>query len=198
MSLKAKIFARNVSNLSDARYLSGMGAEFIAIQINPELPGYLSSEKFKEIAGWISGPEFVLQATNLNAEQIKKSRTDYGVDTILISPDQLNTINESGENIILEIYASAFKLINLSDSICSRKVTIINADIADAEVHEIMTESEKIFDQIFLGNISGENVANTYLTNFPTIGFAVSGTPEIQVGLKEYDFREFLEYLDSE
>lgn len=198
MSLKAKVFATHVSSLSDARYFAGMGAEFIAIQINPNLSGYLPPEKFKEIAGWITGPEFVLQVIGLNSEQIEKAHTDYGIDAILISAEQLNSLNGSGENIFIEINASEFNNLNKIIGYSGGNVVVINADLSEAELRPILSAAENKFDRIFLGNISTDKAADTYLNNFPAIGFAVSGTPEIKVGLKEYNFREFLEYLDSE
>jgi phosphoribosylanthranilate isomerase len=60
MSLKTKVKAGNITNLSDARYCAGMGVDWLSFpaeKVNPV--------KFKEITDWVTGPQFVLEAEAL-------------------------------------------------------------------------------------------------------------------------------------
>ena len=198
MSLKARVFATHVSSLSDARYFAGMGAGYIAIQVNTELPGYLAPEKFKEIAGWIAGPEFMLQVNGLNPEQIELAKKNYGIDSVLVSGEIIASNSGDERNYFPEIIASEF--LQLKDRIhkLHPEIILVHVDIPEKEMKSILNELSQAAENIFLGNIASIQDAEVFLKQLPNIGFAVSGTPETQVGLKEYDFREFLEYLDSD
>lgn len=198
MSLKARVFATHVSSLSDARYFAGMGATYIAIQVNPELPGYLAPEKFKEIAGWIAGPEFILQINGLNPEQIELAKKYYGIDSLLVSGKLIESNSGGERNYLPEIKASEFLQVKNRIHKLHPEIILVHVDLPETEMKSILNELIRFAENIFLGNISNTQTAEVYLNELPNLGFAVSGTPETQVGLKEYDFREFLEYLDSD
>jgi phosphoribosylanthranilate isomerase len=198
MSLKARVFATHVSSLSDARYFAGMGATYIAIQVNPELPGYLAPEKFKEIAGWIAGPEFILQINGLNPEQIELAKKNYGIDSLLVSGKLIESNSGDERNYFPEINASEFLQVKDRIHKLHPEIILVHVDLPETDMKSILNELSLVAENIFLGNISSTQTAEVYLNEFPNLSFAVSGTPETQVGLKEYDFREFLEYLDSD
>ena len=59
MALKTKVKVGNITNLSDARYCAGMGVDMLGFPVSGT--NGLSLEKFKEINGWVTGPELVLE-----------------------------------------------------------------------------------------------------------------------------------------
>lgn len=59
MNLKTNVKLGEVTNLSDARFAAGRGAQFVGFALSPEHPNYLAPEKVQEIAGWVDGPSLV-------------------------------------------------------------------------------------------------------------------------------------------
>ena len=53
--LKTKVILSDVTNLSDARYASGMGVDYIGFNIDPENDQYVTSDQVKMITEWLSG-----------------------------------------------------------------------------------------------------------------------------------------------
>ena len=61
--LKAKIKISQVNNLTDARYFSAWGVDYLGFDINSDSPHFISPPKVKEISDWIEGPTILLEAT---------------------------------------------------------------------------------------------------------------------------------------
>ncbi|MEO5603246.1 MAG: hypothetical protein ABIR06_20155 [Cyclobacteriaceae bacterium] len=61
MSLNALVKVSRISNLSDARYCSGMGVEMLGFRVIPGQEDYIPPELFQEIRGWVSGPKIIAE-----------------------------------------------------------------------------------------------------------------------------------------
>lgn len=61
MSLTALVKVSRISNLSDARYCSGMGVEMLGFRVIPGQEDYIPPELFQEIRGWVSGPKIIAE-----------------------------------------------------------------------------------------------------------------------------------------
>jgi len=59
MALLTSVLVRGINNLSDARYCAGMGADGLIFTLDPTLPGAITPELVKELAGWVSGVELI-------------------------------------------------------------------------------------------------------------------------------------------
>lgn len=57
--LKTRIILSEVTNLSDARYASGMGVDYISFSLDPANDSFMPNEKIKEIYNWLAGIELV-------------------------------------------------------------------------------------------------------------------------------------------
>ncbi|HEY0656099.1 MAG TPA: hypothetical protein VGD65_23350, partial [Chryseosolibacter sp.] len=122
MPLKTLVKVGNISNLSDARYCSGMGVEMLGFRVIEGQQNFVSPKLFQEIRGWVTGPKIVAEI--------------YG----LTSPDQLPSILENYAPDYFEIDAAAFSI--LSDQLALP--CIVSGFIStDAKiVYQILDERE--------------------------------------------------------
>ncbi|MDP5139439.1 MAG: hypothetical protein NWP83_03100, partial [Spirosomaceae bacterium] len=83
--LTKSIYVSGVNNLSDARYCSGMGVEFIGVSMDEHDPNYLPVEKFNEINGWLVGINWIAESSDSNAESLIEKCEIYGLKRIAIA-----------------------------------------------------------------------------------------------------------------
>jgi len=178
MSLKIPVYATRVTSLSDARYFAGMGVRFIGICADPQSQDYFSPERFREIAGWVSGPEFVLEAERLPDSSLSEIAGAYGVSLLRISPEQISHGLRQG--LRYGVYGDA-------DS-ASGAEFIVTSTMSGGH-HDVLT---------FVDGVNMVPGLEELLRQHPGAGLVVSGTPEQAAGLKDYDSRELLEYLDAD
>lgn len=50
----------NITNLQDARYCAAMGFQLISFSLLPQNGQSMSAQQIREIAAWLSGPQYVL------------------------------------------------------------------------------------------------------------------------------------------
>lgn len=68
MSLRTTVKVSHISNLSDARYCSGMGVEMLGFRVIPGADHYLSPNVYQDIRGWLAGPGIVAELYGLTSE----------------------------------------------------------------------------------------------------------------------------------
>lgn len=68
--LQQKIIAQNITNLSDARYFSAWGVEYISFNSIQESEFYISDANIKEIKDWVEGPQCLIEANALEFEDL--------------------------------------------------------------------------------------------------------------------------------
>jgi phosphoribosylanthranilate isomerase len=56
MALKTKVLVENITNLSEARYCASMGVHFLSFPAQ-----YVDPKMYKDITGWIQGPEMAIE-----------------------------------------------------------------------------------------------------------------------------------------
>ena len=82
--LRTTVLVRQVTNLSDARYVAGMGVELMAFPLTG--PNALSTETVRELAGWVSGVRLVGEVDDsLSVEAINQLAEACSLDYILLS-----------------------------------------------------------------------------------------------------------------
>ncbi len=77
MALKSTVKVSHLSNLSDARFCSGMGVELLGFGAIADGPHYMPPAAFQEIRGWLAGPSIVAEL--------------YGISSLAQIPDILQT-----------------------------------------------------------------------------------------------------------
>lgn len=189
MSLKTKVKAGNITNLSDARYCAGMGVDWLSFPADVVNP-----VTFKEITNWVSGPQFVLEVTETT---LVGSITEYAVDTLEIASTQLDLINHfSTMEWMIRLPLSSWgeqknKLLPYADKI---NYLVLELDNQDLQIIADITAHFKVLIN------STDTLELDRLLTLPISGINVAGENELKPGLKDFErlssILEELEIMD--
>lgn len=192
MALKTKVKINRITNLTDARYCSGMYVDVLGFSLEEGNPNYISPSQFEEITGWISGTDYAAEFTDSDAYTIERKLADYpGIAWI-----------ESGDlDTLIQLKTLGKKLIYRTslDEVESilPKLPLLNQD--QITLHLTSTENTLTIDNklvvdklaskvsLFLGfGINPENAGS--VAEIPGLaGLALDGGDEIKPGLRDFD-----------
>ena len=197
MSLKYFVHVSSVSNLSDARYCSGMMVDSIGFNLDENSPYKLSIDSVIEISNWINGVKIIAEFNNSSDEYINSILDKKKFDGIQVdlTKSTKRIIKISNENIIVKI--SDPKLINKHiNSYMNKNFPSSNTIFIDNLTNQNKNLLERI-DNNFLVVINPYDKINE-ISSFIEVnnyGLLLKGTDEIRPGLKDYD--SLSDYLDS-
>ncbi len=187
MPLKTVVKVGNITNLSDARYCSGMGVDMLGFSVIEGQPNYLSPKLFHEIRGWISGPKVVAELYGIGPSiDLDQIITEYAPDLFELSA------KEFSQNIFqlkLPCLVSAGPL----------EVELLNNY---TQIHYVIVDLEgmktaKRTHPLLLRPHSKENLWET-ISAHSISGVALTGSHEIRPGFKEYtELADILELLEE-
>lgn len=192
--LKTKVILSNVTNLSDARYASGMGVDYIGFNINPENDQYVTSEQVKMITEWLSGVSIIGNIENLE---------EY-------NPDEYNTrfIQSNNRSIVEQADNSIFTLdFNIDDQARIHQILselkdkvaffVLNVEEAVLVSHtNVLTTMCKVFN-IFISTNYVDKIIDLTLNEIEPMGIVIYGSKEEQPGLSSYDgIADILEQIE--
>ena len=191
MPLKSFVKVSHLSNLSDARYCAGMGADVLGFAAVPDAPHYLTPQVFQDIRGWVAGPQI--------AAEIYGVKTPAEIESVIrdYSPDYLElTLTE------YERFADAIRLPcivsvdDLSRIKVHQKKSGITYIIAENGMNcdEILTIPYRVLVRVpsveRLHGLLAENCAQ---------GFVLEGPKETRPGYTNFDaFGDILEALQED
>ncbi len=199
MGLKTIVKVGGITNLSDARYCAGMGVELLGFTIDPENSNHVTPESFKEITGWISGVELVVETGIVHMETIE----DYNYSYIQVNnPRLLSAVKGLGSKAILEMNVNDYsieQLISLGKSTSDIVAYYLFENIPDDR--HVSLETINLFAKAY-PVLVGFNVNLRALDNIlasPAKGIAMHGSVEDKPGYKSFDeLADVLEYLEEE
>lgn len=61
-----------------------MGADKLTFLLDPALPGHLTTQTVKELAGWVAGVELIGEFDQLSAPEINAMAAECGLDAVLL------------------------------------------------------------------------------------------------------------------
>lgn len=204
MALKTKVKINRITNLTDARYCSGMYVDILGFSLEEESPHYVSPKQFQEITGWIFGIDYAAEFSDLDAYSIERLLADYPGITWIESED-LDTLVQLAplrKKLIYRMQLAELdtllpKIELLQKNEITLHVTSTNKSIAidnELNINQFLNQLK-----VFLGaGISPAN-ANS-LCELPGLhGFALDGGDEIKPGLRDFDqLAAILESLELE
>lgn len=193
MALITKVKAGSVSSLSDARYFAGMGVDWLGFDVDSSSPHYVSPELYKNIIGWVTGPLRVLELPLLDSVAIQSLIETYVPDVIEVDSRTLEAAKRvTTLPIILRV--------NLDDTLpawdtfaLAKYVSIVTVSPLS---HKATIEKISKVTDVLLTVSPDQHQLKELLTLLPIAGVCLQGSPEIQVGLKDYSFADLLESLD--
>jgi len=197
MALRTLVKVGQITNLSDARYCSGMGVDMLGFRVVAGQEHYVSPELFKEIRGWFSGPSIVAEAYGIQkGEDLPGIIRHYLPDFIELSLQDLLKIHSPSSTYILS--TSYVEIIEQEDVLAPYRNQIAKIIIPATTEKKAIDELARSY-QVMLQLDSTTSIGA--LLNSPSInGIALRGSPEEKPGLKNYDslslILEQLEVLD--
>ena len=104
MALSTFVKISSVSNLSDARYCSGMGVDLLGFGLNPAKEDAVSPELFLEISNWVSGVRFVGEFDHLSSEDVVSLLQQLPLDFIeTTNLEEIEKIGLLGKPLIFKL-----------------------------------------------------------------------------------------------
>lgn len=176
MSLKTKVKAGNITNLSDARYCAGMGVDWLSFPANAVDP-----TKFKEITDWVTGPHFILEVNDATSRDIIRQ---YPVTRLETGAEQMNLVDQlPGMEWFIRIpssdwYTKKNELIKWKDKI---SYLVVELDHHDSQALTDMASHFKL-----LVHLHGNQSLNDLLS-LPVEGINITGEDELKPGLKDFE-----------
>ena len=204
MALKTKVKINRITNLTDARYCSGMYVDILGFSLEEGSSNYVSPTQFQEITGWISGIDYAAEFADLDAYSIERLLADYPSITWIESEDldALVQLVPLGKKLIYRAQLEDLDTL-LPKADLLREHDIILHVTSNNKSLAIDTESSinPFLNQlnVFLGaGITSANASS--LSELPGLyGFALDGGDEIKPGLRDFDqLAAILESLELE
>ena len=192
MALKTLVKVGNISNLSDARYCAGMGVDMLGFTVIEGQPHYIPSKLYQDLRGWVAGPTFIAELYGLkSSEDLSSILEDYKPDLLEVGISELQLITAAVQQHLMVRIGTPNDLemmMPLHDKI---KFVIIDESNKDI-IHRIAEHFPVI---LTLQTISSLQLLETIEVK----GIALSGSPEIRPGFKDYgDLADVLEQLETD
>jgi phosphoribosylanthranilate isomerase len=191
MALKTKVKVGRITNLSDARYCAGMGVDMLGFSISG--PESITFEKFKEINGWITGPQLVLEINSLG--DVGPAVSTFYATCIEIKAEWLSQLNiEKDISFIARIDLDRWSENLLSDSVTDNILYVLIENYRK-DNEQVLNEIAKKFSVLI--EINDSPIILDKLLELPIAGIALKGSDELRPGLKDYNqLSDILEKLD--
>ena len=176
MALITNVLVSNITNLSEARYCSGMGVQFLAFPLD-----LVDHQLFKDITGWVKGPKMILDISS--STQIPSSYNEYEADYILVREDQFNSLPSATSMLTMVKYKPG---VTAKENLLKRKDQIAYLLVDDQNksvLQNLATEGFRV-----LMKLEDETIPFLHeLEAWPIQGIVISGRPESKPGLTDYD-----------
>ncbi|MBT1686488.1 beta/alpha barrel domain-containing protein [Dawidia soli] len=188
MALRTFVKVGSITNLSDARYCAGMGADLLGFRVVPGRDNHITPKQYQEIRGWVTGPQIVAELYGMSdAAMWSGIQEDYRPDMVELSLHELSIL--SGEPPLPYILAlapgeqmpagsnPAYVLIDPDDP----------ALLKLAEKYPVLVMVQQT------------SLVQSLLDGGSMKGLALQGGTEDRPGLREYnELAEILEMLDTD
>lgn len=159
------MIAQNIINLSDARYFSAWGVDYLGFNTIPDSEYFISNSDIQEIKDWVEGPQCLLEANALEFDDL--------ADGFILS-----NIYSS-----LPIVKETFFRITFQDLIKGLPDGKYISSIKDEDVEKLSSIQSEHSHLYF--EISELSLAS--IQKLGDFGLVVQGGEEEKVGLKSYE-----------
>ena len=204
MALKTKVKINRITNLTDARYCSGMYVDILGFCLEKGSPHFVSPTQFQEITGWISGIDYAAEFAEEDAYTIERTLAEYPGITWIESGDleTLVQLNSLGKKLIYRVKIEELDtLLPKTDLLREHEITLhltsINKSLSIYNEFIINKLSSQL--NLFLGAGITPEKANSLCELPGLFGFALDSGDEIKPGLRDFDqLAAILENLELE
>jgi phosphoribosylanthranilate isomerase len=193
MPLKTLVKVGNISNLSDARYCSGMGVDLLGFKVVAGQPNHLPARDYQEIRGWISGPKVVAEIYGIQSDQfLSEIITNYSPEYFEMSCEEYKKLKgKLTLPVILFVSREEISKVDLDTESENIAYLIIDGDA-------FATIRECTFPYPILLKVNSSNDLEKKLSEPSVSGVALNGSPEERPGFKDYsELADILEFLEE-
>ena len=204
MALKTKVKINRITNLTDARYCSGMYVDILGFCLEKGSPHFVSPTQFQEITGWISGIDYAAEFAEEDAYTIERTLAEYPGITWIESGDleTLVQLNSLGKKLIYRVKIEELDtLLPKTDLLREYEITLHLTSINKSLTIDNEFIINKLSSQLnlFLGAGITPEKANSLCELPGLFGFALDSGDEIKPGLRDFDqLAAILENLELE
>lgn len=205
MALQTFVKINNITNLSDARYCSGMYVNLLGFSFDFNSEKYVSPGLFAEITGWISGVELIGEFSSESHPNILDALKSYPAVTWIEYDrlEELKSLVGSGYSLIYKMSLEEIKHIEpevaseLNESGILFHVFSEDHVLSKDDLEVVKKLASKC--KVILGTgITPENVLQL-IESCSLYGISLSGGEEIKPGLRDFDWMSaILEKLEVE
>lgn len=191
MPLAAKVKVGNITNLSEARYCAGMFVDYLGFPCDGSK---LTVEGLNEIAGWVTGPAFVLEANPTHAAaEILQLAAQTQLSVIEVTYQQfLDLRHSAGLKFIIAMDTNQWP--DVSETLMGSRDQIVAIHIRPDSNWKGIRTVASIFQVLVSYSLFSDLPAQI---DANSIGVALAGNEEIRPGLKDYDhLADILESLE--
>ena len=208
MSLKVKICG--ITDLADARYCAGAGADFLGFIQYEGSPRYVAPNVAKEIVGWVYGPEPVGVFVNESAETVNRVASDVGFTHVQLHgnepPDVCAEIERPVIKAVPVVHDASPEQLRWIMEPYARHVAFFLLDThktnywggtGESFNWRLVKELARDFPLFLAGGIGAHNVEEAVRTMRP-LGVDLSSSVESAPGKKDFDkLADFFETFDA-
>ena len=202
MQLKTKVKVGNITNLSDARYCAGMGVGLLGFPISNPDGSLLSPEKFADITGWVSGPEFVIEVPGSELSTSYKIIENYSAHYIQLDAAHCELFDPAYiEQLIIALDIHEWeKWKKKIEAIKSKASYLLIRNSQESNPVDFLKVLAEMSQHVpLLLNFGIEKAKLPEILQLPIAGIALNGSEEEKPGMKDYDqLADILEALETE
>ena len=193
MSLRTSVKVSSITNLSDARYCSGMGVDMLGFRSIPDQNKYVTPERYQEMKGWLAGPKIVAEIYGLQEyKQLDQVMAAYQPDLLEFSMAEFHILESLPKPGFLSLtyneYLQNYALISTrKDELMYLMVAAVTDGNHISEMSETLPVLLKVDDQFDISFLS-----------LSIQGIVLEGSEEEKPGLKSYGvLADALELLEE-
>jgi len=189
MPLKTKVLISSVTNLSVARYATGMGVNFVGFAMNDEHPGFIGYTNYTAITTWLLDMTFAGEFhLDTPLAFILERAQEFGFTTI-ITPNSsiVNNLQAKGFQIILRQEVNKTEEVNLLENLTTSAdyVLVESATNLILSKENIASLSSKL--PLLVGTEISPSTINALIEETDMEGIGLKGSEEIRTGFVDLD-----------
>ena len=184
MSLKTKALISSVTNLSDARFATGMGVDFIGFNIDENARDAISLTDFTAITAWLEGPTMVGETSKIiSKEKALELAQSFELGYMISdSEEQIEVFKSSGMTTFLRT-----EIISIGEL---ENITTVADHIIVETAQDFTIEDFNHLDlqkPVFTANSFNSGNINDWIEQTNITGIELRGSEEIRTGFVDLD-----------
>ena len=200
MPLKTKVLISSVTNLSDARYATGMGVDFVGFSMNDDDADFIGYTNYTAITTWLQDMTFAGEFnSNASLELIINRAEEFGFKTIITPNIEIvKKLQERNYTIILRQNITQENEIPLLASLETSAdfVLVESKSNMNLSLEAIKLLSSKL--PLLVGTAISPTSINEWIEKTDLEGIAMKGSEEIRTGYVDLDaMADILEAIET-